>query len=105
MIELIEQTLSEHGGAAAFSLLLLLKIGEMIYNYVKEKAKVTDSTLQDHKVALDRNTQQVIALQIEMKKMRTDLKHAFFALKELSGKAWPTIAEKIEEFNRKERGL
>ncbi len=104
MLDVLEKILSDHGGLAAFFTLIVLKIAEWIFNYFKTKNEVTETAIRDLKVAHDRNTAQLIAAQVEMKKLRTDLRHAFFALKELAGKAWPNIAEQIEDYNRRERG-
>jgi hypothetical protein len=103
MIEAITQYLSEKGGAACFGLLVLLKIGELVWNYAKERNKVTTDTLTAHTVALEKNTTQLITTQIDVKKLRVDMRHAFLALKEIAGNKWPVIAEKIEASNRLER--
>lgn len=103
-MQALEEMVGQHGSLAALVSLILLKMGEWVFNYYKKKNELTETTLKALRADLERNTNNLIATQHEIKKLRTDMRHAFFALKELAGKAWPDIADKIEEYNRKERG-
>jgi len=93
MLEIAEHFISDHGGLGAFTALLVLKIGEIIWHYFQSR----DSKLNDLKCALERNTITMLAIQKDLRTFKTDLRRAFFALKKVSGDDWPEIAEEIEE--------
>jgi hypothetical protein len=88
----LEGFLTEHGGMGAFAALLLLKVGEMLWNYFRTR----DTALDRLKQALDENTKSTLAAQADLKKFKTDLHRAFKVLKKLSGDKWPEIMQEME---------
>lgn len=98
-MEELTKTLVEHGGAAGFGALFLLKLGEMVWNYLKNREKLTDDTLTALKVALEENTAEMHVVQNEMCKLKLDLRRCFFVLKKVAGDNWPKLAEEMRNFS------
>ena len=92
---MIENYLTEHGGLGAFCALILLKVGEMIWNYFKNRERVTDDTLKKLVFELQQTNLALNSMQADVKKLKLDLRRAFYALKRLSGKDWPSVAEEL----------
>jgi hypothetical protein len=95
MLEGVESFLTDHGGMGAFVALILLKVGEMLWSYFRNRNKVTDETLQELKCALEKNTITLNAIQSDLKKFKLDLRRAFHAIRRLSGKDWANISEEL----------
>ena len=100
----IQKILLEQGSALGFFALLLLKAGEMIWSYFRTREKVTDDSIQQLKCALEKNTATLLTAQVEMQKLKLDLRRAFYAIKKLSGADWVKIAEEMRNFSNDEIG-
>lgn len=94
-MDLLEHYLTDHGGFGAFAALLVLKIGEMIWSYFRNR----DASLADLKCALEKNTITMAAIQNDLKKFKHDLRRAFIAIKHVSGDKWPEIVKEFEDLN------
>lgn len=94
-MDIIERYLTEHGSVGAFGALLILKIGEMIWNYFRSR----DASLTDLKAALEKNTLTMSAIQMDLKRFKKDLHRAFKALKKVSGDKWPEIVKEFDDLD------
>lgn len=88
--------LSDRGGFGAFAALLVLKIGEMVWNYFRQKEKITADSLAELKMALAKNTDMTTHLSMDIAKLKLDLQRCFFALKHITGDEWDEIVAKIK---------
>ncbi len=87
----LAQMLWEKGGTAGIGILILFKIGEWIVGYFRAKEKTTDDSI---KALMD----SLSLTRVEIKKLKLDLRRCFYALKKVSGDAWPKIAEELKQF-------
>lgn len=91
----IETYLTDHGGFGAFAALIVLKLGEMIWGYFKNRERVTDSTLRKLACDLEKTQMTLVAIQSDLRKFKLDMRRAFHALRKIAGKDWPEVAEEI----------
>jgi hypothetical protein len=98
MFPVIEQFLTEKGSLGAFLCLIILKLGEYVFHFIRNRVKVTDDTLVALKVSLDKNTLELAATQVEVKKFRQDLRKAFFAIKKVAGdEGWAKLSSEMND--------
>lgn len=99
----LDNFLAAHGwvGIAA---LIVLKLGEMIWNYFRKRERLTDGNIsalrlsyKELKIAIDSNTRAQLGQSEDIKKIKTDLRRCFFAVKKLSGDSWAEIAAEMKE--------
>lgn len=95
----LAQLLVEKGGAFGIIALLLLKVGEMIWGYFRNREKLTNDQLDQLKLAIKENTEALARSRSEMKKLKLDLRRCFFVLKRLTGESWPEIANEMKHFS------
>lgn len=94
--------LAEKGGSIGVALLILIKIGEMIWNYFRVREKLTNDALIQLKADLKANTEAQAVTQSEMKKLKKDLRRAYFLLRKALGDAFDdSIDEILEKEKRK----
>jgi hypothetical protein len=103
-MEELQKLLLEQGSALGFGALFLLKTGEMVWKYLRRKEKITEDSISHLKCALEKNTAELVSSQVEMKKLKLDLRRAFYAIKKLSGASWVQIAEEMRNFSNDEIG-
>ena len=87
----------EKGGSLGILFLVILKLGEVIWNAWRAKEKVTEDSIKELKLALEKSSRENITLINDMHKLRVDVKRCFIALKHLSGDKWPEISNKFTE--------
>lgn len=99
----LERLLTDHGGMGAFAALIILKIGELIWSYLKTRDKVTDDSIHELKCSVEKAVQQMAHVQSQLHKVNLDLRKAFYALKKVLGPVrWAEVSEEMRHFTSKD---
>lgn len=104
---------AQHGAATLLvglivilALHLVMKVGELIWDIIKDKNKDSKTEITEISMALRQNTDAVRELRVqisvlqqelvELQKLKIDTSKLFSAVKIMSGKRWPNLRKAVE---------
>jgi uncharacterized protein YlxW (UPF0749 family) len=92
--------------AVVLSLHLVVTLGKFAFDVFKKKSEKSDQEITEISLALNRNTDAVRQLQVqisvleqelkEVRKFKLDTQRLFSAVKIMAGKKWPEIRKALE---------
>lgn len=95
----LAQLIAEKGNLIGVGTLIALKLCEYLWAWIKAKEKLTQQSIIDLKEELSKSNNTLVATQIEIKKLRVDMRKAFIVIKELAGDSWPRMADKMKDLS------